>query len=54
MSEILNKYITALCHVDRTLLALSGADSAVSPFSFTTAVRTPVGIASTSTSVSCQ
>ena len=51
MNKTLNKYITALAYVDKTLLVLSDASSGVSFGLFTTIIGTPVGIANASISL---
>ena len=51
MSNTLNKYITSLEYVGKTLVVLSDTCSDVSLFSFTAAIGTLVGVASTSISL---
>ena len=51
MSKILNKYITAVHYVEKTLLVLSGESSDVSFSSFATVIGTAAGIASASISL---
>ena len=46
MGKTLNKYMTTLDYTDKALLVLSGASNDVFPCSFTTAIDSPVMIAS--------
>ena len=48
MNKTLDKQITPLAHVDKTLLVSLGASSGVSVYSFSTAIGTKVWIASAS------
>ena len=51
MSKILDKHITALDYERKILLLFSGTCSGVSLYLFTTAISTPIGLASASISL---
>ena len=51
MSKRLSKYIASFDHIDKSLIVLLATSGSISIASFATVIGTPVGIASTSLSL---